>query len=235
MLKIENDDFKYTYDDSEYVLKDFARYLVVQGKTERDAQQIRNRVQYVWGCVDQNLSVIYNKLKYKTDIEDLYFLKLFKAVYNNESNTSYEKKRKHNQASTIGSRLLALEAFFNFLEVRDIFIDITLQQMVKVTRKLKELSKRLHKYITIRQEVVYKWKKENLLTMADFIAIGSTPYVVKLGKILEDPLSSKLTTNLVSECRNLLIFIICQGNAARSSNIQEITLEHIDNAKSSKE
>ena len=60
--------------------------------------------QYVWECVDQTLPLKDNKLKIKTGIEGLYFLKLFKAVYSNEANTLYEKKRKHNQASTLGHK-----------------------------------------------------------------------------------------------------------------------------------
>uniref|UniRef100_A0A7M5XG57 Uncharacterized protein n=1 Tax=Clytia hemisphaerica TaxID=252671 RepID=A0A7M5XG57_9CNID len=61
---------------------------------------------------------------------------------------------------------------------------------------------------------------------------GNTDYVVNLGKLLNDPSSvdKRLTPFLVSECRNLLIFIICQGNAARSSNKAEMTLQHIDEA-----
>lgn len=116
-------DFTYTYDCTESLFKDFTRYLVYQGKTPNDAAQTRNRVIYVWNCLDPKMCLNPNRLKCREDIEDLYFLKLYPDIVN----LAYEKPedlkyRQHNQASTVGARLLAVDTFLNFLEVRDIYI-----------------------------------------------------------------------------------------------------------------
>uniref|UniRef100_A0A7M5XH53 Uncharacterized protein n=1 Tax=Clytia hemisphaerica TaxID=252671 RepID=A0A7M5XH53_9CNID len=113
------EDFRFTYHNTEDLFKDFTRYLITQGKTPEDAAQKRNRVIYIWNCVDPTMRLEPNKLKLRHEIEDRYFLNLLKEIKNNPTDTPESRTREHNQATTIGSRLLALDAFLDFLEVRD--------------------------------------------------------------------------------------------------------------------
>uniref|UniRef100_A0A7M5UPK2 Uncharacterized protein n=2 Tax=Clytia hemisphaerica TaxID=252671 RepID=A0A7M5UPK2_9CNID len=235
MLAIPKD-FKYTYDSAELVLKDFARYCISLGKSERQSIQQRCRLQHIWETLDGTMCLKRNRLKDREDLEDLYFLPLFGQILKN-SRLPTSKTEKHNQASTVGSCLLALVTFCDFLLVRDIFIDLTPTQIGRLKDKIKELLKRLHPYVIARQITVFKWKQENLLSMDDFIRIGSSDHAIAMEKILNDPDSSeiKLTRSIAIQCRDLLIFLICQGNAARSSNICEMTIADFEEAKEASE
>lgn len=80
-----------------------------------------------------------------------------------------------------------------------------------------------------------KWKQENLLTSEDFLFIGNSDWAVKIAKLLDAPREHTINKHLACECRNFIIFLICQGNATRSSNIINMTLQHVNEAKTSKE
>uniref|UniRef100_A0A7M6DR57 Tyr recombinase domain-containing protein n=1 Tax=Clytia hemisphaerica TaxID=252671 RepID=A0A7M6DR57_9CNID len=226
-------DFKFTYTCGIELLKDFARYLITQGKTHATAIQIANRVQYVWETMDPTYSISNNVFKKKEELEDGYFLALFNQILLN-SNKAVTKERTHEQATTVGARLLAVGQFFNFLILRDIYVDLSLHQIERTRLKQKELLGRLQPYVLIRQKAVYRWKQKHLLSMDDFIDIGNSKHAVAVGNLLDNP-GEVCKSISVTDLRNLLIFLIVMINAARSSNISEMTLEQLNNAVESDE
>ena len=134
-------DFKFTYASAIQLLKDFARYLITQGKTEKTATQIANRVQYVWETMDPTLCVTNNVFKRKEELEDGYFLSLFNQILLHK-NQEVSKEHTHEQASTVGSRSLAVGQFFNFLILRDIYVGKSLNLCLKFLKFAILLSKR---------------------------------------------------------------------------------------------
>lgn len=79
-----------------------------------------------------------------------------------------------------------------------------------------------------------RWKQKHLLSMDDFIDIGNSKHAVAVGNLLDNPGEVCKSIN-VTDLRNLLIFLIVMVNAARSSNISEMTLEQLNNAVESDE
>ena len=67
--------------------------------------------------------------------------------------------------------------------------------------------------------------------MDDFIKIGSSQFALNVACVLEEPAKFSHFLRLkVTDLRNMLIFLIIMGNAARSSNIIEMTLQHVNEA-----
>ena len=70
--------------------------------------------------------------------------------------------------------------------------------------------------------------------MDDFIKIGSLNFTLNVAIVLEEPEEFPEFPRLkVTDLRNMLKFLIVMGNAAHSSNIIEMTLQHIKEAKES--
>ncbi|XP_066923244.1 uncharacterized protein [Clytia hemisphaerica] len=227
------DEFKYTYKNVMDLLKDFQRWCIAIGKSNQQALQTRNRVEFVWKCLDETMCIKNNALKYKEELEDKYFMPLFQKVVENVH--TLDKQERHDKAQTIMSRIFSFVTFLNFLCVRDIYIDLTTREIERIKEKVTELNKRCHKYVIARQLIVTKWKQENLLTSEDFLFIGNSDWAVKIAKLLDAPREHTINKHLACECRNFIIFLICQGNATRSSNIINMTLQHVNEAKTSKE
>ncbi|XP_066921309.1 uncharacterized protein [Clytia hemisphaerica] len=213
------EDFKYYYDRTEELMFDFERKIERPGGANEKT------------C-DFHLEVFrpkYEHRKQPTETQGIVRKSCFTVT------GSSIKAGKHVKAQTVMSRLFSLMTFLDFLTVRDIWIDLSSREIQPVKDKICELNKRTQKYVIARQVVYSKWKQENLLTNEDFIKIGSSPWAVKTAEILNDPQKAELNKNVACDCLNLLIFLICQGNATRSSNIVNMSLEHMDEAQTASE
>lgn len=108
-----------------------------------------------------------------------------------------------------------------------LFSGLTLLQLEKLVLKCRELISRLKPLVIHRTNFLSTWKQDHLLTIDDIKRYGASEKIKQVCEILRRNVPSSVNTKTAIAARNYLIFMICLGNAARSSNIMNITLHDI--------
>ena len=104
------------------MLKDLKYWFVHGfGKTEKMASQTVSQIQEIWKTLDPEMSLHNNKLKAVDEIEDFFFLPHFNKL-REQIKLPMVKQTNHIQASTIASKLTALNNLILFLASRDVYI-----------------------------------------------------------------------------------------------------------------
>ena len=78
-------DFRYYYENSNNILKDFEIYLVVQVRhNQKQASQYRNNVTQIWTAVDSNRAIFSKNYLRDTDIlKDHFYRPLYVSLQEN--------------------------------------------------------------------------------------------------------------------------------------------------------
>ena len=117
-------DFRYYYENSNNILKDFKNYLVVQVRyNQKQASQYRNNVTQIWTAVDSNRAIFPRNYLRDTDILKDYFYRPLYVSLQESLKLPKEEQSPYIQAATIKSKLCLLSVFCRFLINRGLFIN----------------------------------------------------------------------------------------------------------------
>ena len=117
-------DFRYYYENSNNILKDFKNYLVVQVRyNQKQASQYRNNVTQIWTAVDSNRAIFPRNYLRDTDILKDYFYRPLYVLLQESLKLPKEEQSPYIQAATIKSKLCLLSVFCRFLINRGLFIN----------------------------------------------------------------------------------------------------------------
>lgn len=110
--------------------------------------------------------------------------------------------------------------------------------MERIRTKMQEFNRRLHPYCKERQSAMQDFKLENLITNQDCKDFGNSVVAKKILWNLNEvnhTTQDQYSTEQAIECRNYLMFMLCITNALRASNLINITLADVANAKHDEE
>ena len=111
---------------------------------------------------------------------------------------------------------------------------LSFADMEKVRSKTSELNRRLQPFCKARQAAVADFKLDNLILPSDFVALGRSKQGAKIVFDLNgaDAVTAPhYTTEQINACRNYLMAMICITNATRASNLINLTLQDLKEAK----
>lgn len=132
--------FRYYYKNSNNILKDFENYLVVQVRhNQKQASQYRNNVTQIWTSVDSNRAIFPRNYLRDTDILGDYFYRPLYVSLQENLKLPKEEQSPHIQAATIKSKPCSLSVICRFLINRDLFINLTIEDIQHLILKVKEL------------------------------------------------------------------------------------------------
>ena len=99
--------------------------------------------------------------------------------------------------------------------------------------KVKELKSRLKIHIKDRKHRLGRFKRRTLLTDEQVLRYGADSHVKDLHEILlqNECWSGHRKSKIAVRCRNHLMFMLCLGNALRTSNLVNVNLEDVVQAK----
>ena len=228
-------DFRYYYENSNNILKDFENYLVVQVRhNQKQASQYRNNVAQIWTAADSNRAIFPRNYFRDTDILKDYFYRPLYVSLQENLKLPKEEQSPYIQAATIKSKLCSLSVFCRFLINRSLFINLTIEDIQHLILKVKELCKSLKKSIDEREKVVTKFKSDTLLTVKNFQDYGTervssiNSTLVKSEKNKKD---LKLTKQRVIDIRDYLMVSLTYFNCLWASNLMNISLEDVKKNK----
>lgn len=228
--RINDDAFLYYYENAEDMLSDFEVWLRSGcGKNEKGPSQVVNNATQIWSSVDDKLCLFLNMLIDPENLDDHFFTEHFEAIKEN-SKSSKENQTKCLQASTISSKLSSLKHLVVFSKSRCCYFALSFKQMDCLTSKICELNKRLAVYTHNRRQL-QQWQSEDLVTQKHCQLYGSSDHVQQLLQTIKDwKEGTTVTKTFAIHLRDYVMFMICMGNAARSSNIMNMTIEEFHKA-----
>lgn len=227
-------DFRYYYENSNNILKDFENYLVVQVRhNQKQASQYRNNVTQIWTAVDSNRAIFPRNYLRDTDILKDYFYRPLYVSLQENLKLPKEEQSPYIQAATIKSKLCSLSVFCRFLINRSLFINLTIEDIQHLILKVKELCKSL-KSIDEREKVVTKFKSDTLLTVKNLQDYG-TEHVSSINSTLvkseKNKKDLKLTKQSAIDIRDYLMVSLTYFNCLWASNLMNISLEDVKKNK----
>ena len=110
--------------------------------------------------------------------------------------------------------------------------------MERIRTKTQEFNRRLQPYCKERQSAMQDFKLENLITNKDCKDFGNSSVARNILSNLNEirhTTQDQYSTEQAIECRNYLMFMLCVTNALRASNLINITLADVANAKHDEE
>ena len=226
-------EYRFYYDDSNKLLQDFKQYLVVQvNHTVKQAAQYAADLRQVWTSVDINRAIFpRNYLRDPDGIEDYFYKPLYTSLLTNLK-LPKEEESPHIQASTIKSKLCSVNVFLRFVTNRGIFINLTTDDISRLTLKIQELCNSLRKSIDAREKIMSKIKSDTLITVENFQNFGSSEHVRKINEILKNMSTDKkgklsVTKQTAIDIRDYLMVSLSYFNCLRASNLMNITIHDV--------
>jgi len=109
---------------------------------------------------------------------------------------------------------------------------LSYQDIDGIKLKLQELTGRLKPFLKHREQNMATFKSQNIITPEVAANYGDSDHVRSLINILNTAYAKgKVLKKHAIDIRNFLMLLVSFGNAARASNIINITLEDFDNAQ----
>ncbi|XP_066934202.1 uncharacterized protein [Clytia hemisphaerica] len=228
-LKIQKGNFCFLYETYDKLATDFITWVTLI-KTEKGAKQAASNLSKVWKCIDSELSLYPNMLADSALLEDKFFLPLFIKIRNNSKNGVQNNDLK---PSTVMGRLSSIKLLLDFVTSRRLYIGLTSHAIQIIRLKLKEFHDRLKIYHKARERFMQTFKSNRILTPSDMEVYGGAPQIQETVSILNE--INKDNSHQYSQkeavcARNHLMVIITVGNAARASNLINLSVEDVENA-----
>ena len=84
-----------------------------------------------------------------------------------------------------------------------------------------------------KERQIFAWRAENLITRAELVAYGKSPFITEVKKDLDELVKGEKEVDefSVDQCcwiRDYLIMMLCVANALRASNILKFSVLVID-------
>ena len=100
-------------------------------------------------------------------------------------------------------------------------------------RKLKWLGGLLPVLAKERQQKIFAWRAETLITRADFIAYGKSEFITGVKEDLDElvrgtKVADDFTLDRCCQIRDYLMVLLVMGNALRASNLLNMTVKVIE-------
>ena len=100
-------------------------------------------------------------------------------------------------------------------------------------KKLKFLGSLLPVLAKERQQKLFAWRAENLITRAEFIAYGKSEFITGIKNDLDDLVCGRktaqdFTLDRCSQIRDYLMVMLVMGNALRASNLLKMSVKVIE-------
>lgn len=212
---------------------DFKRWLMRSDcQTEENARQCVRRVEEIWKSLDGKMEMQPSKLADAVALEDVYFYPLKERLEHNANATAAEQKAAL-QPSTIRTHLGSLAKFVKFSEARTVYCGMSLVQMRALERKISELCGSLKNLAKQRERDVSEWKCDNLLSPSDVKMFCQSEFVQTELQYVRSLVKGSVGADKehAVAVRNIIMVQVCLMNACRASNLQNITLLDVDDAK----
>lgn len=237
---LDKDSFRYFYSDSTTLLGDFEFYLQTSlSKSKKSAKQIVQSLTLIWNVIDPEKSVLPNMLAYPEKLEDDFVIPRVEIIKKQEL-LPIEKQIAHMKPNTLLSKLNSINELINFSKVRFVYVGLTFKDMDLLCLKVKELNKMLKPYRLKRDQTLKDWKSDTLITPAHLLEYGNSIHVQECIKLLDDIQVQRinvkdLNMKKLTDIRNYLLVNLSVTNAARASNLINITIQHVEDAKFNEE
>lgn len=192
----------------------------------------------IWRLVDPTTSINPNLMKNPNLIEDEFFHSHYVILQEMEKLPVNARTRKYMKATTIMAKLSSVTALMDYSKRRNVYIGLTSSHIRMIENKVKELNSSVRKFAKHRTIALRKWKNDNILTPADTLKYGNSDFVIRLVKLLNavgESQSIKITRYEAIHVRDHIMYMMALMNAARTSNLMNITLEDLNQAEENKE
>ena len=244
LYNIKNDCFMFFLQNQNDCLDAFERHL--QKSLGKDgAKQHRSRMELIWNDIDQRKGTIKpgvvlpeNVLANPLNLEDYFWLNRFEVIVKYQT-----EKAKGNKAitkpkwcpHTVKAYFSSFRKFLDFSIDRLIFVGIPQKNMDLLNKKFTSLSDQMRRACLTHRQTMYDFKASTLLTPKDFIRYGESTHVQGVRQFLQKIMEKELTVSsedwrMCVDSRNYLMVMLALANGLRTSNLMNMTVQHVNDA-----
>ena len=217
---ISNDDFLMYYESGSSLLGAF-QDEVAKKKGLLKALRSKQHVHYLWTVVDPETVVLpQSALGNVLLVEDKYHNPTYSMIGNGGC-----------EASTLRVRFTALRAFIRFMRRRKVFGGMSRATMSSLLEYVDEWNADFTEHIAQRKTDLRKIKVKRLMTPSHMIKYGRSNHVRSISTYFQSKRGQKLTVRYAQQIRDYLISNMCFMNGLRSSNILELRVKDVEDAK----
>ena len=221
----DHDYFTIYYNDANSLLNAFADELINKGNAKPLAIQHRNQVQLIWKSVSLNMEMFpthpFSNLHL---LKHRYHVPMFKMM----------GKEAGVQSGTLRARYTSLNLFTQFIRRNQIFAGMSRQILHLLDYCISDFNKELNPFIKQRKVDVRQHKVRYLLLPSHFIDYGRSRHVQKLVNVANKEKKEHFSKSFAIQFRDYLITTMTITNGLRASNIINLSLKDILEAKTVK-
>lgn len=183
--KIVTESFEFFYSSGENIITDSATWRsLTHSLTKNQSQQNASSVRSIWREIDDKLTTIPNKLREGDKIDDYWFTPNLQEVKRQEK-LPPDKRTPHLSAPTLLAKLGNISLFLKFLQARNIYVRMSLKDMMVLNVKIQEMSKRLKKHCDQRKTDIKSFKSQTMLIPNDCIEYNKSTHVREIVVLIE--------------------------------------------------
>ena len=216
----EDDYFSILYGNSQTMLSAFKEDLLEKGLLPDRAQNHIANIQVIWQSLSSKMEM-FPRHPFSN-------LHLLKKCYH-APNFKVMGTEKGVQSGTLRARYSSMAQFIQFVRRNQIFAGMSRQDLHFIEDAISDFNKCLTPFIKQRKVDVRRQKARNLLLPSHFIAYGKSPHIQNFLRLPN--LKQMLTKSTAVQFRDFLMTSFVIGNGLRASNVINLSLKDIEEAK----